>query len=98
MTAQTWKETLNNIMPEDLAHDIDVFEAQMELRKQGKLDEKVFAETRLRRGGYGQRYDNGQRHDGIETRSLDFPSGDLVKGPDTHNLILKINKLLGAIS
>ena len=30
--------------------------------KQGKIDEKVFAETRLRRGAYGQRYDNGQRH------------------------------------
>jgi hypothetical protein len=25
------------------------------------MDEKVFAETRLRRGVYGQRYDNGQR-------------------------------------
>ncbi|MGV2434136.1 MAG UNVERIFIED_CONTAM: hypothetical protein LVT10_03890 [Anaerolineae bacterium] len=40
------------------------------MRKQRKLDEKVFAETRLRRGVYGQRYDNGQRHDGIETRQL----------------------------
>ena len=52
----------------------------MELRKQGKLDEKLFAEIRLRRGAYGQRYDNGQRHDGVQTRSLDFPCGDLTKG------------------
>src|SRR5437867_7945784 len=55
----------------------------MELRKQGKLDEKIFAETRLRRGIYGQRYDNGHRHDGIRTQSLDYPSGELTKGPET---------------
>ena len=49
----------------------------------GKVEEKLFAETRLRRGIYGQRYDNGQRHDGIETRTLDFPCGTLTKGPET---------------
>ena len=32
------------------------------------MDEKLFAETRLRRGAYGQRYDNGQRWDGKETQ------------------------------
>lgn len=80
----TWKESLQSIMPDDLARQVDVFEGQIELRKQGKLDEKVFAETRLRRGVYGQRYDNGMRHDGVETRNLDFPSGNLVKGPDTY--------------
>ncbi len=80
----TWKEALQGKMPEHLEREIDVFEGQMELRKQGKLDEKVFAETRLRRGAYGQRYDNGQRHDGIETRTLNFPSDDLYKGPDTY--------------
>ena len=37
----------------------------MELRRQGKIEDRVFAETRLRRGVYGQRYDNGQRHDGV---------------------------------
>jgi sulfite reductase (ferredoxin) len=81
--AMTWKERLQGVMPEDLAHEVDVFEGQIELRKKGDLDEKVFAETRLRRGVYGQRYDNGQRHDGIRTQTLEFPSGDLVKGPDT---------------
>ena len=45
----------------------------MELRKQGKIDEKVFAETRLRRGIYGQRYDNGQRHDGKRVQKLKLP-------------------------
>ncbi|MBZ0299021.1 MAG: nitrite/sulfite reductase, partial [Anaerolineae bacterium] len=83
MADQSWKEILQDKMPDDLAHEIDIFEGQMELRKQGKIDEKVFAETRLRRGTYGQRYDNGQRHDGIQTRELHYPSGDLTKGPDT---------------
>lgn len=70
-------------MPEDLAREIDIFETQIALRKQGKLDEKIFAEQRLRRGVYGQRYDNGQRHDGIRTQTIDFPSGTLTKGPET---------------
>ena len=43
----------------------------------------MFAETRLRRGVYGQRYDNGKRHDGIREQELTFPSGEAVKGPDT---------------
>ncbi|MCG8418785.1 MAG: nitrite/sulfite reductase, partial [Proteobacteria bacterium] len=83
MSTPTWKAELAGVMPEDLAREIDIFETQMELRRQGKLDEKVFAETRLRRGVYGQRYDNGQRHDGVTTRTLDFPCGDLTKGPET---------------
>ncbi len=83
MSATTWKQALADRMPEHLAHEVDVFEGQIELRRQGKVDEKVFAETRLRRGVYGQRYDNGQRHDGIADRTLDFPSGELTKGPET---------------
>ena len=59
-----WKEKLADRIPADLGRDIDTFEQQMELRKQGKIDEKVFAETRLRRGIYGQRYDKVQRPDG----------------------------------
>ena len=78
-----WKSKLGDRIPEDLGRQIDIFETQITLRKQGKLDEKLFAETRLRRGVYGQRYDNGQRHDGIDTRQLDFPCGDLFKGPET---------------
>ncbi|HLA44726.1 MAG TPA: nitrite/sulfite reductase, partial [Aggregatilineales bacterium] len=83
MTAKTWKQTLQERIPEHLAHEIDIFEGQMELRKQAKLDEKVFAETRLRRGVYGQRYDNGQRHDGLKIQPLEYPAGDTIKGPDT---------------
>ncbi len=80
---ETWKERLARLMPPDLAREIDIFETQIELRKQGKIDERVFAETRLRRGVYGQRYDNGQRHDGIKVQKLKLPSGDLTKGPET---------------
>jgi len=83
MSASTWKDALTGLMPEKLAHEIDIFQAQFELKRQGKIDDKVFAETRLRRGAYGQRYDNGQRHDGTETRPLNYPCGDLTKGPDT---------------
>ncbi len=69
-------------MPIDLAREIVVFEGQIELKKQGKIEDKLFAETRLRRGAYGQRYDNGQRHDGISHRSLSFPTL-ASKGVDT---------------
>ena len=83
MNMQTWKEVLQDQIPEALAQEIDIFEGQMELKRQGKIDDKVFAETRLRRGAYGQRYDNGQRHDGLQSQQLPFPSGELTKGPDT---------------
>jgi sulfite reductase (ferredoxin) len=69
----TWKEKLADKVPADLAREIEIFENEIILRKQGKIDEKVFAETRLRRGAYGQRYDNGQRNDGLKTQSLATP-------------------------
>jgi sulfite reductase (ferredoxin) len=78
-----WKEKLAGKMPEDLAHEIDLYEGELGLRKQGKLDERVIAETRLRRGVYGQRYDNGRRHDGKKVQELAYPSGRLTKGPNT---------------
>src|SRR6187401_1580547 len=68
-------------MPPLWAEQIDDFEAQIRLRKAGKIDEKVFAETRLRRGAYGQRYDNGLRHDGVTQQQL--PYSPLTKGPET---------------
>src|SRR5437763_3860280 len=83
MSAQNWKARLGDQIPEDQGHDIDIFEGQLELRRQNKLDEKVFAETRLRWGTYGQRYDNGQRYDGRTTRTLTYPAGDVTKGPET---------------
>jgi sulfite reductase (ferredoxin) len=82
MQNPNWKEKLADKIPADQGREIDIFEQQMELRKQGKIDEKVFAETRLRRGIYGQRYDNGQRHDGKRIQKLQLPA-DIVKGPET---------------
>src|SRR5947208_3776141 len=78
-----WKEKLDGQVPEHLAREVDIFETELTLRKQGKLEERLFAETRLRRGAYGQRYDNGQRNDGHKVQKLNFPSGDLTKGPNT---------------
>jgi sulfite reductase (ferredoxin) len=80
---RSWKDVLATSMPEPMAEEIDVFENQMQLRKQGKIEDKVFAELRLRRGAYGQRYDNGKRYDGIDTKDIPFPRRGLTKGPET---------------
>ena len=82
MAEQSWKEKLGEQVPAQMGQEIDFFEAQIALRRQGKIDEKVFAESRLRRGAYGQRYDNGQRHDGVRTQKLAY--SPLTKGPDTY--------------
>ena len=79
----TWKDALGDRVPDDLGREIDTYENQMALKRQGKIDDKVFAETRLRRGAYGQRYDNGQRNDGTGVKPLPFPSNGQTKGPDT---------------
>src|SRR4029077_19825519 len=79
----SWAERLAGKIPEYLAREIDIFETEIALRKQGKIDERLFAETRLRRGVYGQRYDNGQRHNGRTVQQLAYPSGELTKGPNT---------------
>jgi sulfite reductase (ferredoxin) len=79
----TWKDQLGDAVPADWGAEIDHFEAQMNLRKQGKIEDRVFAELRLRRGAYGQRYDNGLRHDGEQQAFLPFPNPQLTKGPDT---------------
>src|SRR3982751_4854921 len=81
--AETWKEHLQPQIRPDWAAEIDNFEAQMLLRKASKVEEKVFAELRLRRGAYGQRYDNGHRHDGVKSQDLKFPQEGLTKGPET---------------
>src|SRR5688572_26880410 len=81
--SSSWKEKLGSQIPEALGREIDIFETQIDLRKKGKIEEKLFAETRLRRGVYGQRYDNGQRHDGERQQELKFPSGEITKGPVT---------------
>ncbi len=83
MSAQEWKERLAGRMPADLADEIELYEGQVELRRQGKMEDRVFAETRLRRGAYGQRYDNGLRNDGTGQKTLAFPNPGQTKGPDT---------------
>src|ERR1700722_10752975 len=83
VSSALWKEKLEGKLPENLGREVDIFESEIALRKQGKIDERVFAETRLRRGTYGQRYDNGQRHDGSKVQQIGYPSGDLTKGPMT---------------
>src|ERR1700749_612682 len=75
------KTQLGDRVPEHLAAELDVFEHEIALKKQGKIDDRIFAETRLRRGAYGQRYDNGQRSDGTATRALNYPS-TTTKGPN----------------
>ena len=83
MSTIEWRDRLRDTMPPDLAEEIDIFEGQMELRRKGRIEDRVFAETRLRRGVYGQRYDNGHRHDGVSSQELTFPGGELTKGPET---------------
>ncbi|RMG94783.1 MAG: nitrite/sulfite reductase [Deltaproteobacteria bacterium] len=70
------------VLPERAA-DIRAFQQAMAARRNGRLDERLFAELRLRQGVYGQRYDNGHRHDGHASRRIDFPCGDVTKGPET---------------
>jgi sulfite reductase (ferredoxin) len=77
-----WKERLTGQISAQLSKELDVFENEVLLRKQGKIEERVFAETRLRRGAYGQRYDNGQRHDGRAAQRLEYPTTG-TKGPNT---------------
>src|SRR3984885_7564808 len=79
----SWAERLAGQIPESLSREIDIFETEIALRKQGKIDERLFAETRLRRGIYGQRYDNGQRNNGKAIQKITYPSGTLTKGPST---------------
>ena len=42
-----WRDRLIDRMPPHLAKELDVYESEIALKKQGKIDDKVFAETRL---------------------------------------------------
>src|SRR6266481_5797971 len=77
-----WKAHLAGKLPPHLATELDIFENEVALKKQGKIEDRIFAETRLRRGAYGQRYDNGLRHDGRAQQNLHYP-GPGTKGPNT---------------
>lgn len=80
--ALTWKEKLKGKIPAEWEKALDDYESQLHLKKQGKVEDRIFAETRLRRGAYGQRYDNGLRHDGFEQKKIFFPT-QATKGPNT---------------
>ena len=54
---------------EILTSEIDRFEAQIALRKLGKIDEKVFAETRLRHSRIGKRCATGHGTTALPLRS-----------------------------
>jgi len=82
MQVKSWKQLLQGVIDEPWAREIDAYESQLALKREERLDDKVFAETRLRRGAYGQRYDNGQRHDGTQSQSLGFDAAR-TKGPNT---------------
>ena len=45
-----WKNQLSAEIPADLGKEIDIFETQIELRKRGKLDEKIFRRNTLAAG------------------------------------------------
>jgi sulfite reductase (ferredoxin) len=80
---QSWKTLLEGRIPDALGHEIDSYEQMLEQKQRGEIDDPNIAEQRLRRGVYGQRYDNGQRNDGNQTVQLNFPRTDLTKGPGT---------------
>lgn len=77
-----WRDRLIDQMSPQLNSELDVFENELLLKKSGKIEDRIFAETRLRRGAYGQRYDNGKRHDGRGAQKLNYPS-EGTKGPHT---------------
>lgn len=81
--AKAWREKLEKNLVPQIADNIHHFESQMELKKMGKISDTLFAETRLRLGLYGQRYDNGHRFDGVQDREIGFPN-PYTKGPETH--------------
>ena len=68
---------------DSILEQVRAFEQELQLRKRRRIGEKVFADRRLRLGIYGQRYDSGQRFDGEKVQTLQYPCGDLKKGPDT---------------
>ncbi|HAO99945.1 MAG TPA: sulfite reductase [Fibrobacteres bacterium] len=80
--AKYWRDTLSDRLPSEWRKNVDEFEADITLKKMGKVDHKLFAETRLRMGAYGQRYDNGHRYDGKTVRDIPFP--EEFKGPETY--------------
>ena len=77
-----WKEKLSDKLNADFVKFIDEYEKNIFLKRQGKIEDKLFAELRLRMGAYGQRYDNGKRNDGMIDRQIPY-TRSLTKGENT---------------
>ena len=58
-------------LPKDVREEIDVFETQLNRVAAGQMSEKVFLETRLRHGVYGQ------RQSGVQMQRIKIPLGML---------------------
>ena len=59
-------------LPKDVREEIDVFETQLKRVAEGQMSEKVFLETRLRHGVYGQ------RQSGVQMQRIKIPLGILT--------------------
>ena len=59
-------------LPKDVREEIDVFETQLKRVAEGQMSEKVFLETRLRHGVYGQ------RQNGVQMQRIKIPLGMLT--------------------
>ncbi len=59
-------------LPKDVREEIDVFETQLKRVADGRMSEKVFLETRLRHGVYGQ------RQSGVQMLRIKIPLGMLT--------------------
>ena len=79
----SWRETLADKISEQVRREIDNYELKLQQKRADEIQDPIFNEIRLRKGVYGQRYDNGKRHDGIRSQDLAFPSGPLTKGVGT---------------
>ena len=59
-------------LPKDVREEIDIFETQLKRVAEGQMSEKVFLETRLRHGVYGQ------RQSGVQMQRIKIPLGMLT--------------------
>ena len=76
-----WKEILAGEINSAWAEEIDVLKPSSNSAGKASWMRRSLRRRDFVAGIYGQRYDNKQRHDGIRTQELPYPSGSLTKGP-----------------
>src|SRR5260370_16613556 len=59
-----WKSRLAGQMPPHLATELDIFENEIILKKQAKIEDRIFTHTLLRPAAYRHRHDTAQLPDG----------------------------------